>query len=250
MTNRLAASCITLSVFAATTTVAVAGSVTGTVAYLERRALPPEAQLHVQLLDTSRADAPSVQISTKRYAMDKVPFEFELDYDDAMIDERFRYTVSAVIEVDGEAMYRSTTAYPVLTYDASNEVEVMVDRMPVQNVSADTPAFAGSSWTVTDVKGRLLAVEKNPTLTFSMNGEFSMNSGCNSFVGIAEVGEGTFSFPDNMASTMKACIPPYDKLEKDLVAAMGEVTGFEVNEHGMSLTNEAGLSVLRMVPAQ
>jgi uncharacterized lipoprotein YbaY len=107
----------------------VQGVVSGTVTYLQRSALPPQAIIEVQLVDVSRADAPAIVIDTQTIeaAGRQVPFAFELTYDPAQIDERFTYAVQARITVDGELRFISTRSYQVITRGNPNTVEVIVD---------------------------------------------------------------------------------------------------------------------------
>ena len=94
-----------------------------TVTYRERIAVPPDAILEVELLDTSRADAPSVRMSSQRFRLKRVPRTVEIGYDTDLINERLTYTVAAKIISDGRVMFRSTTTTPVLTRGAPNSAE-------------------------------------------------------------------------------------------------------------------------------
>ena len=89
----------------------------GTVTYLQRIALPPNAIVEVSLQDVSKMDAPAEVIDsvTIPTAGRQVPIPFTLRYDPAQIDERYTYTVSARITVDGVLTWISTTQHPVLT---------------------------------------------------------------------------------------------------------------------------------------
>jgi uncharacterized lipoprotein YbaY len=104
----------------------------GTVAYRQRIALPPNAIIEVSLQDVSKMDAPaevldSVQIPS---AGRQVPIPFTLRYDPAQIDERYTYTVSARITVDGVLTWISTTQNPVLTRGApTDNVEIIVEQV-------------------------------------------------------------------------------------------------------------------------
>jgi uncharacterized lipoprotein YbaY len=107
--------------------------VTGTVTYLLRIALPPNALIEVSLADVSRADAPArILASQTIQAGDRqVPFAFALPYDPAQIDSRFSYAVQARITVDGQLRFINTTRTPVITNGGPTEgVEVVVN--PVQ----------------------------------------------------------------------------------------------------------------------
>ena len=105
-------------------------TLTVTVFYRERIAMPPNAALIVTLTGVSRADAPAETLASRRIEEPgNVPIDVELTYDPAIIDERFTYAVRATIEVDGEMWWTSTQAHHVLTRGAPDHVEVMVSRV-------------------------------------------------------------------------------------------------------------------------
>ncbi len=115
------------------------GSVTGTVAYLPRIALAPNAVIEVSLVDVSKADAPATVIvsQTIQAAGKQVPFSFELKFDPARIDPKAIYAVRATINVDGKLAWTSTRSYPVLTKGAPNQVEVLVEQVSQPAADAD-----------------------------------------------------------------------------------------------------------------
>ena len=74
-------------------------TLSGTVNYRERIALPPGARVSVSVEDVSLADAPSRTIaSTQFQAQGGVPIPFTLTYDADRIERGRTYTVSARIE--------------------------------------------------------------------------------------------------------------------------------------------------------
>ena len=105
--------------------------VTGTVAYRERIALDPSAEVVVQLLDVSRMDAPATVLAEQRIRADgkQVPIAFDLGVDPARIDPRMRYNVSARILKDGQLLFITDRAYPVLTYREGNTASLMLTRV-------------------------------------------------------------------------------------------------------------------------
>jgi uncharacterized lipoprotein YbaY len=110
---------------------------TGTVTYLQRIALPPEAVIIVQLVDVSLADAPAQIVAEQVITAggQQPPFNFELDYKPLEIESNHAYAVQARIEVEGQLRFINTTRYPVLTQDApEGGVEVIVE--PVAEGSA------------------------------------------------------------------------------------------------------------------
>jgi putative lipoprotein len=109
--------------------------VTGTVAYRERIALDPAAEIVVQLLDVSRMDAPSTVLAEQRFKADgrQPPFAYELKVDAARIDPRMRYAVSARISRGDQLLFINDTQYSVLTQGngtSANLVLVRVTQAP------------------------------------------------------------------------------------------------------------------------
>jgi uncharacterized lipoprotein YbaY/membrane-bound inhibitor of C-type lysozyme len=113
----------------------VAGSVTGTVTYLQRMALPPTAVIQVQLLDVSLADAPSKVIAEDKITLGdrQVPVPFEFKFDPSAIDPKHSYSVRAKILVDGELRFISDQSHPVLTRGNPSKVEIVVKQTNPQS---------------------------------------------------------------------------------------------------------------------
>jgi uncharacterized lipoprotein YbaY len=103
---------------------------TGRVTYRTRQALPAGAIIEVQLLDASRADAPSQALGRTSIVTkgEQVPVPFAVAYDASTIDTRRRYVVQATITIAGRVAFRTTTAHPVLTSGGlGTDLEVVVE---------------------------------------------------------------------------------------------------------------------------
>ena len=108
---------------------AMAAAVTGTVTYLQRSALSPDAAVAISLADVSRADAPAIVIANQMIPTNgsQVPFSFTLAYDPAKIDASHSYAVSARITAGGgQLLFISTTAYRVITQGNPTMVDIVV----------------------------------------------------------------------------------------------------------------------------
>ena len=108
-----------------------AGSVTGTVTYLQRMALPPTAVIQVRLLDGETTDVPCavskiVVEDNITLGNRQVPVPFELKFDPSSIDPKHSYSVGATILVDGTPRFISDRAQPVLTHGNPSKVEIVV----------------------------------------------------------------------------------------------------------------------------
>jgi uncharacterized lipoprotein YbaY len=108
------------------------GTVSGNVLYLDRSALDPNAVIEVDLLESSADNVDSV-IATQSIDAEgrQVPIPFELIYDPAQIDQTQTYLVAARILANGQLVYASQAAIPVITNGAPTEgVEVLVSPVP------------------------------------------------------------------------------------------------------------------------
>jgi len=106
-------------------------TVTGTVLYRERIALPATAQVNVQLQDVSRADAAATILAeqTLDTAGKGPPYAFTLTYDPAQIRENGTYVVRATIRVGDQLLFTTTDQSRVITqgHPPSN-IELLVRR--------------------------------------------------------------------------------------------------------------------------
>ena len=111
----------------------IQAAVSGTVFYLQRIALPPDASVAVKLVDISKQDVPAVTIAEQKITHPgQVPIAFELQYDPDKIDTRMIYAVQARIEQGGELLFISNRTFPVITRGNPKHVEVKLD--PVKKI--------------------------------------------------------------------------------------------------------------------
>jgi uncharacterized lipoprotein YbaY len=106
-------------------------SVTGTVTYLEKIALPPNALVIVKLFDLTPEDAPQTTIGEQQIiaAGKQVPFAFTIGYDPITINPKMRYGVRAAITVDGQPIFTSVSRYLVITQGNPGSVELLVSNV-------------------------------------------------------------------------------------------------------------------------
>ncbi|MGH6696818.1 YbaY family lipoprotein [Sphingopyxis sp.] len=125
----LAVGMVTAPLLAACATVPPAEkpvSVTGSITYRERMALPPTAQVEVTLSDVSLMDAPSKTIAQQSFTADgrQVPFGFTLTVDQRQLDPRHSYAVSArITDASGKLMFITDTRNSV-AFDGRRTVDM------------------------------------------------------------------------------------------------------------------------------
>jgi uncharacterized lipoprotein YbaY len=105
-------------------------SVSGTLTYLQRIALPPNAVAEVKLVDVSRQDAAAIVLSEQVISTPgQVPIPFEITYDPGTIDPAHTYAIQARITVDGQPRFMTTTAYLVITQGHPTTIEVILEQV-------------------------------------------------------------------------------------------------------------------------
>lgn len=108
----------------------------GSVTYNERIALPDDAELSVQLLDVSLADAAAKALGEVAFVPgQQVPIDFAIEYDANTVASDGRYALHAEIHAaDGELLWTTADHYEVeLGDDATNEPVELV----LQQAAAD-----------------------------------------------------------------------------------------------------------------
>jgi len=227
------------------------GNVTGTVAYRQRVALPPDAVVEVRLQDTTRADAAARTIGQATIPTHgaQVPIPFRIDFDPAAIDPSHSYSVRATISVDGRLLFTSTTVYPVLTRGAGNEAAIEV--YMILPAGATAKPAANSAATLENTFWKLVAIGDTPAVTLPAAREagftlhpgdhrLSGSGGCNRLLGNYETGGDTLRIVPGGASMMM-CAEDLMLQESDFVAALKMTTGYKVVGDTLELRNGASV---------
>ena len=131
MTLRLS---LAIAVLAAVLATAVAceslgptGAVTGKVRFASEVALPEGAVVTVKLLDTTLADAPSMELGRDMIEnADRLPVSFRIEYDRDRVSDRNEYSLSADVRHGDDLLYVNDTVHPVLTRGAPGDSDVVV----------------------------------------------------------------------------------------------------------------------------
>jgi putative lipoprotein len=201
------------------------GTITGTAAYRQRMALPPDATLVLRLEDVSRMDAPATNLAVESINTDgrQVPIPFGLKYDPSLIVPSHRYNIRATIASHGEMLFTTTSSNPVITQGAPSKVDLMLDQVtsasaaPAANFSPSNVTLDGTYWKLTELAGKppLKGIGNTEAHLILHANERSIagSSGCNRIVGTYEMDGDSLHFqPAGM--TMMACLPALMKQEQ------------------------------------
>ncbi len=223
--------------------------ITGTVTYLQRSALPPDAVLIVRLEDVSRAGAPALVLgeNTIAFAGRQVPIPFEVAYNPAAVVANHQYSVRAMIKVADHMVFASTQSYPVLTRGAPTNIAITVIPLPTQ---APNTALEGTHWKLVELGGKPVVAQagaKQAYLSLERSDHrLAGSTGCNALVGTYKLKRGKLTIEP--AATTTACIDALARQESALLDAYRSVNRYRVDHNMLELRH--GKDVLARFEAQ
>ena len=103
--------------------------ISGSAAYQQRIAMPPDAVLTVSVEDVSRADASAPVLAETRetFGARQVPIPFSVKVPSTLIDPQLSYAIYATITVGDQLKFTTTRRYAVLTQGASNNADLLLE---------------------------------------------------------------------------------------------------------------------------
>jgi putative lipoprotein len=219
------------------------GNVTGTVAYRERIALPPDAAIDVRLEDTSLQDAQAKLIGESVFAAagQQVPIPFQVSFNTADINPAHTYQLRANITVNAVKLFVSTSAYPVITNGAPMQANIMLQKVqapPTEKSSGQK--LHGTYWSLVELKGKPAVPGMGRTQPFIRlhreQSRFEGSSGCNGVVGTYLVEQNALQFNPS-ATTLMMCPQALMEQEQGLIAALKATSSYKIEGDMLELIN-------------
>lgn len=216
----------------------LAGRVAGSATYRERMALPPDAELRLQLFDMSAQDSAPTQVAdtTVRPEGRQVPLPFVLRYDPKAIDPKHLYAVRATIQSEGRSLFTSTAVVKVITWDHPDRVDLVLTRVAGAG-AADTAAanaagavpggLWGTSWVLEEIGGAEVIDDTQATLEFPEEGKTAGRGSCNHFFGSVTVADSTIGFGP-LGATRMACAEAVMAQESRYLKALQDAERYTV----------------------
>ncbi len=220
-----------------------AANVTGTVVYLERMALPPDAVLEVRLEDVSLADAPARTLGLSTNPQPgQVPIPFSVQYDPASVQPGHRYAVRATLRVGDALWFTTTRMYPVLADPANTDAgTIRVERVHAEPARVDRP-LANTYWRLVTLDGQPVHFRgpgREPHLLLHVDAMRATGSGgCNTYTGTYQADGKKLSIT-SVASTMMACVDGME-VESAFYAALAATNGYRTAGDSLTLTDASG----------
>jgi putative lipoprotein len=221
-----------------------------TVGYRERIALPPEAEVEVRLLDLSRGGAAATLVTAQRFAMTGVPTTVSLTYDPMVTPGSGRYALTATIWAGDAAMFGLATPQTLADGPGAGPVDLVLAMVAETDGSAVPVApVTGITWQVTEVLGVAWGEGDPATLELDAELRFSATGGCNRYNGQAAMTGTALSFPADFAGTLMACPEAVETRERQFLDALRRTAQAVRYGVGLVLTDASGTALMHLVPA-
>ncbi|TMJ34792.1 MAG: META domain-containing protein [Alphaproteobacteria bacterium] len=196
----------------------------GSVSYVERIALPPDAILEVRLIDVSLADAPATTIAVTRVkTRHRLPIPYRLRFDDARIKPGRSYALHARITVNGRLWFISATRHAAFT-GKPDKTDIRVERVTSEKSAASNPS---GKWLAESIHGHGVIANLQTVIDIAADGKVTGSGGCNRIAGKAEISGERISFGP-MISTKMACAPAIMDQESKFLAALGDARHWQL----------------------
>lgn len=219
-------------------------TVSGTVTYYERIALPTNAQLRVSLV-TLPGGAPIAGATATIPTRGQVPLAFTLNLHRKPAGEQ--YGLMAEIRSGNRLLFANAQPVPV-SPGAGQPVEIVVQSMPrtPEPPIPPLPDIVDITWSVTSIGGRPANAPKPLTLSIAADLRASGHSGCNNYFAEASISGKTLAFGP-AAATRMACAGELMTQESDYFAALAAVASFEKDGDSLRLLDAAGIPLVGLV---
>nr|WP_244491064.1 META domain-containing protein [Paramesorhizobium deserti] len=242
----LAGSALFLTASLPTSGVAAEKTIHGDVVYQVKVALPPEADLHVQLADISPTDAGArILAETRVSSVENGRIPFSLDFDSKDIVAGHTYVLQARIAAGDTLWFVNDQQYRIDPQDPQQPVSInLVVVRKDADLASDSP-IGGSTWLVEDIYGAGVVDDAQTTLTIGEDGEVSGSSGCNRYFTKASFSADTLSFAE-VGSTYMQCPPALMNQESKFFDALGKARAYRVDMGKLLLLDADGKEILRL----
>ncbi|UYO01091.1 MAG: META domain-containing protein [Devosia sp.] len=249
---------LALSVFP---TLAQPVSLSGTVTYRERMALPPGASLTIAVV-TLGGNSVIASAHSAVVAGSQPPLDFTLNLRSQSVHSAGKVGLVATISHGGTPLFRNAVPVPV-DLSRPDGYAIMVQRLPAPPPPAEPPPapepepepeddmpidaeLLETVWVVTSIGGRPVSAERPATLSIALDRRAGGTSGCNSYFSEAVIEADTIAF-SAAAATRMACAPELMEQESAYFAALAAVRFYQVEGNSLRLLDAARVPLVGLV---
>lgn len=194
---------------------------TGTLTYLDRMAISPDAQLEIQIIDDQGA---TVADTRRPLNGAQVPVPFSISVDADRLTNGNYYLIGAITQPDGMARVTNKVSLDFTAVGDHVIGQLMTNRVNLNEANNDSSDEAGTessdanpesssdsqpyhnvTWRLSDLNGIAILPDSRATLVLGPDGRLHGNGGCNNIGGGYVINGDQLEVQPNMFSTMMAC---------------------------------------------
>ena len=226
------------------TRAAMVQTVSGTLSYRERIALPPGATKEIVVSDITLGDNRETILSRSMQPIrvGAPPVPFSIDVSQLNMTDGPLYGLRAFIrEPDGSIMFR--TSSPVLLNMRGDRVDVG-DVQLFMTSSDDRgmtaiPGMRDGTWRVTQIGNDVVPPDSAPKMTFGVDGRFYGTTGCNNFISSYELSGSSLDLAA-IGASRRACEPGLMEQERRFLNAISVVENASLAQEGFLILEGSG----------
>jgi putative lipoprotein len=230
-------------------------TLSGSVTYVERIALPEDAVLHLRLIDQNAPGAPArIDVRAAIGAGGQVPLNFSLAFDDQIILPDHSYAIIAEILSGGRLWFRNFEAYGVSPLAPAAPIELTVSF--VGEVTTDTltatedemPATApalpilGVVWHGKTLAGQPILSHTDPTFSIGTDNRAGGRGSCNSYFTQVVLDDLSLHVGP-ITSTKKSCGYDTNMQEQAFFGALRGASSYLIAGDTLTLLDAAGVAL-------
>ena len=221
-------------------------SITASVFYRQRIALPPGAQVSLVLEDVSKMDVAAEVIAKQTItAVGAPPYQIDLSYDAAKIKPRHRYALRARIELDGQLLFTNTQQVDAFANQSAKPTEILVSSMRRNVKHNGLVRLTDTHWQLSMLGEQVITADvakRTPYLTFKQDDNKVIGfSGCNRFSGNYNTSADSINL-SQLLTTKKMCFQQMN-LETKFLSALSETDNYKVIDNTLTLYSNIGTAL-------
>lgn len=203
--------------------------------YRERIMLPPNAELTVSLMESSKVVA-----KTEQTLNNAPPYALTLDYLSSAITSKSSYSLHAVIRHKDELLFTGTTPIDLGSNDGNTVIKIMLQQAATE--AQHDADLGGATWQLLTLAGQTMTPaegEKSANLSFDLkNKKIAGFAGCNRFFSSFESDQQTLTIAA-IGATMMSCHQGMG-LERKYLEALTKVNHYSIQQNQLVLYDDNG----------
>lgn len=217
--------------------------------YRERMMVPPDSVLRVTLSDVSKMDVAATLISeVVRENPGAPPYQVELEYDPAEIDERFNYAVRATLHAHGKLLFTTTEFIDAFAGADDAVVQVTMHRVEARTQSQPQASLTNTYWKLMTLAGKPATIgaggKELRLQLMAKDQRFHGFAGCNNYSGSYKVTADNGLELGQAMSTRMACAEGMEQ-EQAYLAMLPEVGSYTIEGESLRLLDTNGVELAR-----